>query len=356
MTDRPMGETELAEQLRQVLTEAGDQIEPGPHAYARLAEKVVLSHHEPRWWQAVVSPTSVRVAAAAAIFVVAVVGLVTIDRSSTTVQTAAPEPKGDLDSSNASQDGQTTAGPDAENLDPSADSSRVSTGFDGGKFQVVRIGADDPDDGLVLRESPGVQAPSVSVLPPGSIVQRLDGGDPVVVGIGEWWEVESDDGTRGWVSAAYLATTGRSSTSEINRLALSVMTALAQANDPDGVPLPIDGYQSLPPGSGLTIEIGSARSEFRWLAVDNERWLSRQRLLLETIWGQSFESVSGQSRMSAVEIGDPDFRTDDWFGRVDRVPISYLDDEGTGRRVEFVIRPTSSGPLLVGIITDIDTG
>jgi hypothetical protein len=134
------------------------------------------------------------------------------------------------------------------------------------------------------------------------------------------------------------------------------MNSLAQANDPAGVPLPIEGYQTLPPGSGLTIEIGSARSEFRWSTVDSEHWLSRQRLLLDTIWGQSSESPNSQSRMSNIEIGDPDFRSDDWFGLVDRVPIDYVDDEGSDRSVELVIRPTSSGPLLVGIVTDADTG
>ncbi len=69
-------------------------------------------------------------------------------------------------------------------------------------FRVIRIPNDDPDGGLRLRATPGLDAATIEVLPVGTVVTRR-AELPVDTGQQLWWPV-SVDGTDGWVAAQHL--------------------------------------------------------------------------------------------------------------------------------------------------------
>ena len=234
---------------------------------------------------------------------------------------------------------------------------------------VIRIEADDPDGGLVVRSGPGVASERTGVLPGGIDGVRRDPIVPVAVGTDVWWRVTAPDGTAGWVNSAFLAANGPIDVDElrsVGQVVAETLLSIDQLNidqlDPAFLPLPPRG----------PVSVGLAAAPQRVDADDLSTvagWNRPRTITLPGEYDGPFEgslldySEVGRWRANGTVIepfpagpryvyGGTAVGAERYFGSLPAVVITADDTETPWTRTIVYVETTPVDPVIVGIVVE----
>ncbi len=218
---------------------------------------------------------------------------------------------------------------------------------DNSDYVVVRVAADDPDGGLVMRQGPGTQFERVAVIEPGSSpVARLHDFAPYLVDSEVWWNVVNSDGTEGWVNSAFLA---RRSTPTARQLA-TADDVLIQIRD--------DSYESIPFARRVAVGSFSSPQQISGQElVSSQRWTEPRRLPEgdEVLFEGSLEQFFNVEESTLFEIESDESASPElqnYFGGLASQVAEIRRLDQSVHRVHVFYEPTPGGIQVIGLISE----
>lgn len=208
-------------------------------------------------------------------------------------------------------------------------------------YSVVRIGPDDPDQGLVVRAGPGTGNPELDVVPAAGVVTRRSGAYPTLNGSTVWWPVTSPGGAEGWVAAWYLAGTSEPGDGPDAHLAAGERFLAELARVASGGPWTVvvdrPGFSLWTGGASVVVDPAEMGAPGAWLAEQAE--LGGRSVVevfdlppdlegVELVWGADTVTVDRHL-------------VDGYFGGVPAVTATWVGLDGQARRavVFWSVRP-----------------
>ncbi len=229
------------------------------------------------------------------------------------------------------------------------------------EYAVAHIPVDDFEQGLVMRSSPSIDAEVLGVLAPGEGgIYRRGKVPSSLTGPYDWWAIETENGTRGWVNARYLVRTSMVSELELRQVAEAFLLAVRDPNvkidgslwpDPRRKPVQVGWIRGLRNVSGQDLASSA------WWNDETQEWkmdpayTDTVRTSLRTFLGIPDEvelDLDGQFQ-SPYPLDQA--AIDSNFARLARVSIRPAGSEfdSVDRVVTLYVEQTPDGPVIVGI-------
>lgn len=218
-------------------------------------------------------------------------------------------------------------------------------------YRVVRIGENDPDDGLNVRSGPGSNNDVVGVLDRGAAVTRRGDDSPRRNGSSVWWPIVTDGGVEGWAASQYLAAEDPLSDESLISAGTDLLRA---ASNPDSA-LWVAGSSRL----GLTLVDGGTQTEVPAANVsDPTWWTSTEAGLGNRTPAEVINAPVGFEETLTVRVNDPgsvDAATAPvlarYLGGLPYVTVDYTDADNVDQTLHLVYEAApTGGPALVGIV------